>query len=461
MGGIAFRALTSNREVGLESASKLPPVFVGSRNFHSVQESKLKLGAFESMPRAFSTSGANDKKNFSMIELPIIDASEFAVDDSENLGAVYTGGELRGYSSAHDVYYARKKEDRSTLPTYVLKRMNKARVGEYAEEVTYSEAEALEQAVLEVLAFTLGNAINPGQFADAKVAQDGQGNISIISKRVHPALSLKELILRNDLDPEDPKQNVFYLGEADNVTYRTKMPKDYLTLPDSLKQTTKAGYQVLDPVVKGRIALKMALYILGDLDERMNKHNNVLVKWAQDERIIDEENKTITPIVELVLVDAGLCYNSATLNEEESINASIKLAAREKDSTKMFDLNGHPPTDLKKVKDDFLSGFVITYESGILERHIEAASVHLSEKTKTLFSGIRSRAKVCYLAGLLVNSGLDELGKQEEARQYASQIWSTLTDKMEMDGVNSSFRGNVTIAEIGNDYGPQNSGRSY
>lgn len=347
----------------------------------------------------------------------ILNIQDFTINTKENLSEKTFGSETV-HEASHDVLKATYNKQ-----PYAVKLMNKARVGEESKVVTYPFEEALQQSVLEVLATKVGRVLCPGQFTEADVATDGKDNCYVVSKFIPNAVSLRELRSGNYMEPKDRDESVFYLGKTDEVELRTKtnIPSEHLKLPHNLKDKMKReGFSIADALVSGRIDLKMALYILGEKDEILNRDGNILIIVKNYN--IDAVNKIITPEVKPIAVDCGLCFGRSS-PKEDMVNQAFKLAIREKDSHQMgLELDGLPPSNLKKIKDNFLKRLVGIYESKAIDNHVTWAARHLSEENMKPIADMQTRLTTCYLAGKCIEANLDKPEKEQEAKLFLKNV---------------------------------------
>lgn len=347
----------------------------------------------------------------------ILNINDFTINAKENLSEKTFGSETV-HEASHDVWKATYNKQ-----TYAVKLMNKARVGEESKVVTYPFEEAKQQSVLEVLATKIGRVLCHNQFTEADVATDDKGNCYVVSKFIPNAVSLRELRSANYMEPKDRDESVFYLGKTDDVELRTKtnIPSEYLKLSGDLKnKMQREGFTIADALVSGRIDLKMALYILGEKDEILNRDGNILITVKSYN--VDVVNKIITPEVKPIAVDCGLCFGR-TSPKEDIVNQAFKLAIREQDSHQMgLELNGLPPSNLKKIKDNFLKRLVGTYESGAINDPLTWAARHLDEATMKPVTDMQTRLMTCYLAGKCIEANLDKPEKEQEAKLFLKSV---------------------------------------
>lgn len=347
----------------------------------------------------------------------ILNIKDFTINTKENLSEKTFGSETV-HEASHDAWKATYNKQ-----TYAVKLMNKARVGEEGKVVTYPFEEAKQQSVLEVLATKVGRVLCPNQFTEAEVAADDIGNCYVVSKFIPNAVSLRDLRAGNYMEPKDRDESVFYLGKTGDVELRTKtnIPSEYLKLSGDLRnKMQREGFTIADALVSGRIDLKMALYILGEKDEILNRDGNILITVKSYN--IDAINKIITPEVKPVAVDCGLCFGRSS-PKEDMVNKAFKLAIREKDSHQMgLELNGLPPSNLKKIKDNFLKRLVGTYESDAFNDPITWAARHLDEATMKTVADMQTRLTTCYLAGKCIEANLDKPEKEQEAKLFLKSI---------------------------------------
>lgn len=348
--------------------------------------------------------------------MPILRISDFDISD-KYLSKTTCGSEEVNFAS-HDVLKAKGKDGSE----YAVKAMNFARVGEAGEVKEYPPQEAKEQSVLEVLAMKVGGLFCPQQFPKGDVAADDKGNYFVVTKFIPNALSVRSLKERFGIPPEERDESVFSLKKVGDVPLRTtvnvpqEMYVENVKIPDDIKKMMQRdGYSVNDALLSGRIDLKLALYILGEKDEVLNRDGNTLLGVKGYD--INQENKTITPEFRPIAIDCGLCFGRG--KDGDIINRAFKLAVRENDSNQMgLELDGQPPTNLKAIKDNFLLRSVKVHESGKVDELLRSALPHLGNSAVELTEAMKERVTICYLAGKCVEAGLDYSDKENQAKEF-------------------------------------------
>ena len=87
-----------------------------------------------------------------------------------------------------------------------------------------------------------------------------------------------------------------------------------------------------------------------------------------------------------------------------------------------LELNGLPPSNLKKIKDNFLKRLIGIYESDAINNHVTWAARHLDEETMKPVADMQTRLTTCYLAGKCIEANLDSPQKEQEAKLFLKNI---------------------------------------
>lgn len=252
-------------------------------------------------------------------------------------------------------------------------------------------------------------------------------NYFVISKFIDNAVTLKSILRANHIYEEDRDLSVISLEPHKDLPLKTKakIEKDtileYLKLtPDLERKMQRKDFTVGNALVEGRIALKIILYILGEIDELHNRDGNVLLKASKYH--IDDVNKIITPEVIMMGIDLGLCLKLSE-SQEGMFEKSFNFAAKKKDSLKMgLELNGNPATNLKPTKDTCLLTFIPIYESNRIHQYLDAASEHLDREDMEFVEAAKTRFTICYLAAKCIESGLDKPENKADALRFMAEL---------------------------------------
>jgi hypothetical protein len=362
-------------------------------------------------------------------DISIGNVSEYNIDFGKNL-AIDTFGQDEVRIASHNVFMATKKENGQK---YVLKNMSAAYVGLEQHEANYSPEEARRQAVLEVLAMKIGDALCPTQFSKSKIVTQGAGDKKtywVASPFVPNAPSIREIKKNNEQEHGEDSEHAFFLEEGittihANVAERFRLPASYVNL------MKKPGYAVANPVVDGRINLLMALYVLGEGDDLHNRDGNILLQGKRF--FVDEEKKVLNAIVTPIAIDCGLCFSVST-NREGIIDKSFKLATRDKGSVRMgLSIGDEVPNNVRECKNKFLSSVIKVYEAGAIEDHIKWAEPYLTEENMKMIDGVRVRLDTCYLAAKCVKAGLDSPEKEVQAKELMEGELRKIDEKRNHD----------------------------
>jgi hypothetical protein len=345
--------------------------------------------------------------------------------DFENNLAMKPRGHDWVRSASHNVYLVKRKKEGGVHS--VVKLMNDAYIGFDQEKKSYEPSEARRQAVLEVLSAKVGNLLCPNQFSQSEVATGVLGGVktyAVASVFIPRTVSVRSVREGNGLDMEDRDDGVFYLEPSNGSSLQTRAHIERASVErmklsmDLRREMNRPGYEINDAIVEGRVGLKMAMYVLGEVDEVHNRDGNVLLKAASFH--VDHEKKTITPEVVPVAIDCGLCLR-ADSSRDRIEEKAYKLATRENDSRTMgleLSLDGQYPSNVKPCKEKFLKNLVKVYESGKIDQHVNWASPYLRHDDLGAIEAMKARLDICYLAGKCIEAGLDKSEKKNEARLF-------------------------------------------
>lgn len=352
-----------------------------------------------------------------------LDYSKVKFDDQKLSES--TRGQDTIITASHDVRKGKIGKDQ-----YAFKLMNWARIGERGEQKEYPPQEVMKQATMEVLAMRLGNLFCPGQFPEGNILKNGD-DVYVTTKFINNAISLRDIRSRHGMEHQNRDETPFYLGEAGIAGLQTKMHlepevKERLLLPSGMKQDMAGKPKneqkppvIHDAIVDGRVALKIALYILGENDEVHNRDGNILMLLCGYE--INQDRTEYTPKVKPVAVDCGLSFQRPA--PKDLVDAAYKLAIRETDSPNMgMELPGDiSRSNLRNVKNYFLTNLIPIFESGKVDSIIEEAKPFLDQDAIERVEDMKSRLTVCYLAGKCIERGLDRKSA-EEAKDFMKEV---------------------------------------